>query len=201
MKVLVACEFSGVVREAFRRRGHDAYSCDFLEAEDSQEFHYRGDVRMYWEWEWDLMIAHPPCTFLTIAGARYKNDPGRHEGRRRAIDFMRDILNAPVPKIAVENPIPFGEVCKEIGLYDQIIHPYHFGENDTKKTCLWLRGLPLLMPTKILPKPEPRGFCIRKSGPRAGRRYNYYFHQSKSGHDRSRTFQGIADAMADQWGV
>jgi hypothetical protein len=197
--VLVACEYSGTVRRAFRDAGHDAWSCDLLPAEDGSDFHYQTNVMKVIEWEWDLMIAHPPCTYLTIAGAGSYNAPDRQEARDRAINFFKALQSAPVPKIAIENPLPFKTVMAEIGRYHQRINPFEFGDPHRKKICLWLKGLPPLFATQIVDVP-PSGYCVRKSGSRAGRKYNYYHHQGKNGHARSRFFPGIAKAMAEQWG-
>lgn len=199
MKILVACEFSGVVRRAFRDRGHDAWSCDLLPAEDNSPFHITGDVLPLLGEGWDMMIAHPPCTYLTVAGARYRNNPERLIKQREAVIFFQQLQAAPISKIAIENPIPFKTVSQQTGPYTQIVEPFHFGEPIKKRICLWLTNLPLLIPTNTVTV-KPSGFCIRKSGPRAGKRYNYYFHQSKDGHARSRFFPGIAATMASQWG-
>lgn len=195
MRILVACEFSGIVRNAFLERGHDAWSCDLLPSE-SPGNHIQGDVLAVLGQSWDMMVAHPPCTHLTIAGAAYRNE--RQEQRLRAIDFFLRLKDAPIPQIAIENPIPFLDVQRAVGKYDQIINPFQFGQPYRKKICLWLKGVPVLVPTEMVDAPAA-GFCIRKTGPRAGRRYNYYFHQSKGAHGRSRFFSGIASAMAAQW--
>lgn len=182
MRVLVACEFSGIVREAFRKLGHDAWSCDLLPADDGSEFHLRGDVLEILGDGWDLMIAHPPCTYLAVSGARYWAErlPEQHE----ALFFVRQLLNAPVPRIALENPI--GKISTSIRRPDQIIQPWQFGHGETKATCLWFKGLPLLEPTNIVEGREAR---IHRMPPSKER--------SKL---RSVTCQGIADAMAEQWG-
>lgn len=195
MKVLIACEFSGTVREAFRRLGHDAISCDLLPAEDGSPCHYQGDVRDLLHTTWDAMIAHPPCTYLASSGLHWnKRVPGRAEKTEEALEFVRLLLDAPIPRIALENPI--GCISSRIRKPDQIIHPWQFGEDASKATCLWLKGLPLLEPTDVLP------------GGRKARRAN----QTASGQNklgpspdrwklRSITYQGIADAMAEQWGT
>jgi hypothetical protein len=189
----VACEFSGVVREAFRRRGHDAWSCDLLPAEDGSKFHLRGDVRDYLG-SWDLMIAHPPCTYLASSGLHWNlRRPDRAVLTEEALVFVRELLDAPIQKIVLENPV--GCISTRIRKPDQIIHPWQFGEDASKATCLWLKNLPPLTPTNEL------------SGGRKARRAN----QTPSGQnklgpspnrakERSRTYQGIADAMAEQWG-
>jgi site-specific DNA-cytosine methylase len=185
MKVLVACEFSGVVRRAFRARGHDAWSCDLLPAEDASPFHIQGDV-LRWigtHDHWDLMIAHPPCTHLSVSGARWFKDKLTEQAE--ALDFVRALLSAPILRIALENPISI--ISSRIRKPDQIIQPWQFGHGETKATCLWLKGLPPLAPTNIVPGREAR---VHRMPPGPDR-----------GKERSRTFEGIAAAMADQWGV
>ena len=182
MKVLVACEFSGVVRRAFRERGHDAWSCDFLPAEDGSEFHIQESVcTVPWD-EWDLMIAHPPCTHLAVSGARWFKD--KQQEQAEALDFVRYLMNAPIPRIALENPVSV--ISSKIRKPDQIIQPWQFGHGEVKATCLWLKNLPLLEPTHIVEGRTPR------------------VHYASPGPDRwkerSRTQAGIAAAMADQWG-
>lgn len=155
MRVLVACEFSGVVREAFRARGHDAWSCDLLPAADESEFHIQGDLwdaLLPYAYEWDMLIAHPPCTHLAVSGARWWKD--RQQEQRRAIDFFGLCVNANISKIAVENPI--GLMSTHYRKPDQIIQPWMFGHGETKATCLWLKGLPLLTPTDIVEGRQPR---------------------------------------------
>lgn len=192
MRVLVACEYSGKVREAFRKRGHDAWSCDLLPSDDNSAFHIQSDVLNILGNGWDLMIAHPPCTFLTNAGARhlYKNgvlDQDRLNKGMRFKEFFMSLYNADIPKIAVENPVP----SKVFGLpaRTQIIHPYYFGHPYSKRTCLWLKGLPPLEPTAIVPFENTRiaGNWFQKGGKNRWKQ-------------RSETFQGIANAMAEQWG-
>jgi hypothetical protein len=193
MRVLIACEFSGVVRDAFRSAGHKAVSCDLLPSE-SPGPHHQGDVSDILRQGWDLMIAHPPCTYLASSGLHWnKRRPDRAAHTERALAFVRLLLNAPITRIAVENPI--GCISSRIRKPDQIIQPWHFGHDASKATCLWLKGLPLLQPTDVLP------------GDRKSRRAN----QTASGQNklppspdrwklRSVTYQGIADAMAAQWG-
>jgi len=182
MKVLVACEFSGVVRETFHQRGHDAWSCDLLESETPGN-HITGDVRDVLNLGWDLMIAHPPCTHLAVSGARwFKNKKKEQE---EALNFVRTLLDAPIPKIALENPVSI--ISTRIRKPDQIIQPWMFGHGETKKTCLWLKNLPPLKPTNIV---EGRDQRVWKESPSPDRWKN-----------RSRTLQGIADAMATQWGI
>jgi hypothetical protein len=195
MRVLVACEFSGIVRRAFRDRGHDAWSCDLLPAEDGETFwHLQENVLDVLRWaSFDLMIAHPPCTYLTAAGARYWKEPERQRQRDEALAFFLKLYETPIPRIAIENPP--GWPSTAFRKPDQMVDPCDFGEPERKRICLWLRGLPVLFPTKRV-SAEPKGFCIRSDG----RRYNYYFHQGKNGKSRSRFFPSVAAAMADQWG-
>lgn len=199
MRVLVACEFSGTVREAFRAKGHDAWSCDLLPTEKHPvDKHYKGDVLDILDDRWDLMIAHPPCTYLSIAGYHYSlKDSKRMKKTFEALEFFKILYNAPIPKVCCENPVSM--VSTLWRKPDQIINPFNFGVKERKSTHLWLRNLPLLVPTNPV-KVEPRGFIIRKTGPKAGQKYNYYWRQGKKAHDRSRTFQCIANAMAEQWG-
>jgi len=181
MRVLVACEFSGVVRDAFLRRGHDAKSCDLLPTE-SPGPHYQGDVRDILNNGWDLMIAHPPCTYLAVSGARWFKQ--RQKEQAEALDFVRLLLDAPIPKIALENPISV--ISTKIRKPNQIIQPCMFGHPETKATCLWLKDLPPLKPTNIVEGREGR---VWKEPPSPDRWKN-----------RSRTLQGVANAMAEQWG-
>lgn len=194
MRVLIACEYSGRVRDAFRTLGHDAISCDLLPT-DVPGPHYRGDVMELLARErFDLMVAHPPCTYLCSSGLHWNGRvPGRSEKTEEALLFVRALLDAPVPRIAIENPI--GCISTRIRKPDQTIQPWQFGHPESKATCLWLKGLPLLQPTDILPKPA------------SGRWDN----QTASGQNRlppsddrwkirSATYQGIANAMASQWG-
>lgn len=181
MRVLVACEYSGIVREAFRRKGHNAWSCDLLPSEISG-LHYRGDVRKILNRGWDLMVAHPPCTHLSVSGARWFKD--KRIEQSDALDFVRQLLNAPIARIALENPVSV--ISSKIRKPDQIIQPWQFGHGETKATCLWLTGLPKLIPTDIVDGREAR---IHKMSPGPDR-----------ARERSRTYQGIADAMATQWG-
>lgn len=182
MRVLVACEFSGVVREAFRRKGHDAWSCDLLPAEDGSHFHIQGDCIQALEDNWDLMIAHPPCTHLAVSGARWFKDKQKEQAE--ALDFVKLLLNAPIEKIALENPVSI--ISSKIKKPDQIIQPWQFGHGETKATCLWLKNLPKLKPTKIVDGRIARVHNL----PPSPDRWKL----------RSITYQGIADAMAEQWG-
>jgi hypothetical protein len=181
MRVLVACEYSGTVRDAFIARGHDAMSCDLLPTERPGP-HYQGRVQDVINIGWDLMIAHPPCTHLAVSGARWWSD--KQDEQRAALDFVRLLMDAPVPRIAIENPV--SKISTAIRKPDQIVQPWQFGHGETKATCLWLKGLPLLVPTQVVDGREAR---IHKMSPGPDR-----------WKERSRTYQGIADAMAAQWG-
>lgn len=181
VKVLVACEFSGIVRDAFRARGHRALSCDRLETE-RPGWHYRGDVRELLDWSWDLMIAFPPCTHLAVSGARWF--AGKIDEQADAIRFVRTLMEAPIPRIAIENPI--GVLSTRVSKPDQIIQPWMFGHGETKATCLWLKGLPALVPTSIV---DGRTARVHREPPSP--------HRWKK---RSRSYTGIANAMAEQWG-
>lgn len=200
MRVLVACEYPGIVREAFRKRGHDAWSCDLLPT-DIPGQHIQGDVlsiinsNLHFSNGWDLMIAHPPCTHLAVSGARhfYKKQKEQQE----ALDFVQALLNAPIEKIALENPVSI--ISTRIRKPDQIVQPWHFGHEHQKTTCLWLKNLPKLIPTNIVGKGKFTTFASGKKHPK------WYADALKLSPKermkvRSKTFQGIADAMAEQWG-
>lgn len=209
MKVLVACEFSGVVRDAFAQRGHDAWSCDLLPTEKPGQ-HIEGDCLAAIQdcGPWDLMVAHPPCTYLCQSGSRWLFETpanptaGNKFGVERiaamdeGVAFFLALLNAPVPRVAIENPMPHTWAMQRINRpYDQRVQPWYFGDPQKKGTCLWLRGLPPLMPTTVTP--PPKGLeavmaweAIWRCPPGPLR-----------GHIRSKTFGGIAEAMADQWGT
>lgn len=202
MKVLIACEFSGVVREAFTKKGHDAWSCDLLPTDISSEKHYQGDIFDIINDGWDLMIAHPPCTYLTYAGNRHWNNEGRAELREEAVNFFMKLYNAPIEKICIENPL--GYMSKVFRKPDQTIHPYYFGEPIKKRTCLWLKKLPLLDFTKtIIAEPEPLYYC---QGEKCKGKPINWCEASRNNNGvprwkaRSKTFQGIAEAFANQWG-
>ena len=199
MRVLVACEYSGTVRDAFLDRGHYAMSCDLLPCESQASGdHYQGNVLDILDHDWDLMIAHPPCTYLCSSGLHWNNKrPGRAAQTLEALDFVRVLLAAPVPRIALENPI--GCISTKIRPYDQTVQPYQYGHDASKTTCLWLKNLPPLRPTGFV---EPRMVNGK-------RRWSNQC--DNGGQDklppsadrwkiRSLTYQGIADAMADQWG-
>ena len=191
MKILIACEFSAVVREAFKAKGHDAWSCDFLPS-DVPGNHIQDDVLHVLHQGWDMMIAHPPCTYLCSSGLHWNTKtPGRNEKTAAALLFVHKLMRAPISRIAVENPI--GCISTQIRKPDQIIQPWQFGHPESKSTCLWLKNLPPLTPTNILTKPG-----------------KYWANQTPTGQNklgpspdrwklRSITYQGIADAMANQW--
>jgi hypothetical protein len=186
MRVLVACEFSGTVRDAFAARGHDAWSCDLLPSE-SEGNHIEGNVLDILDAGWDLMIAHPPCTRLANSGVHWLNRRDLWSELDESAEFFRDLLHAPIPRVCVENPIPHKYAVKRIGRkYDQIVRPWQFGQGLSKAVCLWLRGLPKLEPTEIV---EGREQYIMKMGPSEDRAKK-----------RSVFFPGIAAAMAEQWG-
>ena len=252
MKVLIACEFSGTVRNAFRRRGHDAWSCDLFPADDSSEFHIQGDCREHLA-GWDLIVMHPPCQFLCSSGLHWnKRTPGRSEKTDEALAFVRELMDAPCKSWALENPV--GCIGTQIRPYDQLIQPWMFGHNASKKTCLWLKGLPALQETKIVPPqgwsnvtyamhlgkcelclepwcddcgdhysecncvgPQQDGVlykkidgvqfgCSRKVPPKPVWENQTPSGQNKLGPSkdrwklRSKTYEGIAEAMAEQWG-
>jgi site-specific DNA-cytosine methylase len=189
MRVLVACEFSGVVRRSFRELGHDAWSCDLLPAEDGSPFHFQRNVFdvLHNGWtetgcNWDLMIAHPPCQHLAVSGARWFKE--KHIQQVEALAFVRALMHVAIPRIAIENPISI--ISSRIRKPDQIIQPWQFGHGETKATCLWLKNLPKLTPTKIVEGREAR---VHRAPPGPDR-----------WKERSRTLTGIAEAMADQWG-
>jgi hypothetical protein len=198
MKVLVACEYSGTVRNAFIRAGHYALSCDLLPTDSPIGDHYQGNVLDILDHGWDLMIAHPPCTYLCSSGLHWnKRIPDRAQKTEEALEFVQMLLDAPIPKIALENPI--GCISTRIRKPDQTIQPYQFGDDASKATCLWLKGLPPLRPTQFV---EPR---IVNGKPR-------WANQTDSGQNRlppsadrwkirSETYVGIAEAMVAQWGA
>jgi site-specific DNA-cytosine methylase len=181
MRVLIACEFSGTVRDAFIAKGHDAMSCDLLPT-DKPGPHYQGDVFDVINDGWDLMIAHPPCTHLAVSGARWFKDKVTEQAE--ALDFVRKLMNADIGRICIENPVSI--ISSRIRKPDQTIQPWQFGHGETKRTCLWLKGLPKLVPTDIVDGRDQRIWKL----PPSPDRWKI----------RSATFQGIADAMANQWG-
>jgi hypothetical protein len=183
VKVLVACEFSGIVREAFRKLGHDAWSCDLLPSEIPSEYHIQADVgNVIFENKWDMMIAFPPCTYLCVSGARWFKE--RQFEQEQALEFVASLMDAPIEHICIENPI--GIISTAIRKPDQIIQPWMFGHGETKATCLWLKNLPKLKPSNVVEGREARIHHMPPSETR--------------GMDRSRTYPGIGEAMAQQWG-
>jgi hypothetical protein len=197
MRVLIACEFSGVVRRAFRDLGHDAWSCDILPAEDGDKHHFQCDARAVLHHGWDLLIAHPPCQFLSYAGNVWLRQPGRLEQREMAMEFFMAFANAPVERIAIENPVGYPQ--KAWRKPDQVIHPYQFGHPMRKATCLWLKNLPPL--THDDAEAPPPAYIDGQTG-----RNRHWVDQhvgwnnDKRRKERSRTFPGIAAAMAATWG-
>lgn len=193
MKILIACEFSGIVREAFRARGHNAWSCDLLPSEIPGP-HIRGDVRDILQDGWDLMVAFPPCTYLAVAGARwFKN---KIQEQEEALEFIRVLLAAPIFKIALENPV--GVISTHIRKPDQIVQPYWFGDEAQKQTCLWLKNLPKLVSTKMVGKGAM--WVNKNNGKKRGAAWTMMLPPSPDRWKiRSRTFAGIAEAMASQW--
>ena len=191
MRVLIACEYSGAVRDAFLARGHHAVSCDLLPSETFGP-HYQGPVQDILNYGWDLMIAHPPCTHLAVSGARWFKDKAQEQAE--ALAFVRLLLTAPIPRIALENPVSV--ISSRIRKPDQVIQPWQFGHEATKTTCLWLKGLPHLTPTNIVGKGARH---VTKSGKSLPQWYNLP-PSADRWKIRSATFQGIADAMAEQWG-
>lgn len=181
MRVLIGCEFSGIVREAFKEKGHDAWSCDLLPTEIPGQ-HIQDDLLYVINDFWDLAIFHPPCTHLSVSGARWFKD--KKEQQEQALIFVSTLLNCDIPRIALENPVSI--ISTKIRKPDQIIQPWQFGHGETKKTCLWLNNLPCLVPENIVEGREAR---IHKEPPSEERWKN-----------RSRTYEGIARAMANQWG-
>ncbi len=208
LRVLVACEFTGTVRQAFRIRGHDAWSCDFREAEDGSPFHLTGNCMDFLDMGWDLLIAHPPCTHLALAGNRWLNDhwvklkdkpPRWHDGSGKraalvdSVALFKALLNCSIPRRCIENPM--STASTHVAPKTQTIHPWQFGHPEQKTTWLWLRGLPNLKPTKIvydemmrLPKAQRERINWMSPGPDREK-------------ERSRTYQGIADALAEQYGA
>ena len=200
MRVLVACEFSGIVREAFRARGHNAWSCDLCFAEDCGP-HIRGDVLEHLGDGWDLMVAHPPCTDLAVSGAAWSKRKGAKR-QERALDFVRRLMDAPIEKIAVENPVSV--ISTRIRKPDQVIQPWQFGHPETKATCLWLKGLSPLKPTKEVEpdymRREDGSYYRDSKGKRYSRIHCMSGRKSGRGRLRSKTYSGVAAAMAEQWG-
>lgn len=185
MKILIACEYSGRVRDAFRAIGHDAISCDFLDTEQPGPHHIGDCIELAYSGKFDMMVCHPPCTDIAVSGARHFAEK-RADGRQdRALEFVRALLNAPIPMIALENPVSI--ISSHIRPASQYIQPWEHGHGETKKTGLWLKNLPLLKPSNIVNGRKP----IVHHMPPGPNRWK----------DRSRTYQGIANAMATQWGT
>lgn len=197
MKILVACEFSGIVREAFRQKGHDAWSCDLLESEDNSPFHIQGNVLDIINHGWDLMVAHPPCTYLANSGVCHLHkNPDRWSQLDSGAAFFKALLNAPVTMKAIENPIMHKYAKERIGnvKQSQVIQPWMFGHTEQKATCLWLSGLPLLKETHNV---KQEMMALPKN---QRERLHYLPPIPDRWKKRSRTYEGIADAMANQWG-
>jgi hypothetical protein len=196
-EVLIACEFSGIVRNAFRKKGFDAWSCDIRETENHPQHHFQENVKqIIKKYDWDLMIAHPPCTYLSNSGVRwlYENEDRWQKMIDGAV-FFRELLNSDIEHIAVENPIMHKWAKKVIGRdYDDSIQPYDFGHPVSKRTCFWLKNLPELQPTNVL---EKKGDTWRNQTPSGQNKLGPSDDRSK---ERSRFWPGVADAMADQWG-
>ena len=202
MKVLIACEYSATVRDAFAARGHDAWSCDLLPSDKGGQ-HIQGDVLEVLDRGWDLLIAHPPCTYLTNSGVTWlwenKKENMKNEQRWKDLDegaaFFKRLLECDIPKICVENPIPHKYAVMRIGRkYDQLVQPYHFGHKESKATCFWLKGLDPLVHTTNLKK-ETMALPYKERN-----RLHYLPPSPDRWKIRSTTYQGIADAMAQQWG-
>ena len=192
MRVLVACEFSGRVREAFRKLGHDAWSCDLLPSDGNSPYHIQDDVLKHLGEDWDMMIAHPPCTYLCVPGAHYLHkQPDRYKKMEDGKTFFMHLFNTNVSKLCIENPVPHHYA--QLPKYNQIIQPWMFGEPYSKRTCLWLKNLPNLEPTNIISNHGER--YTRKDGATS----NSKWYAKATAKERSITFQGIADAMATQW--
>ncbi len=194
--MLIGCEFSGIIRDAFRKRGHDAWSCDLLPTLREGN-HIQDDVQRHFNDGWDLFIVHPSCTFLSFAGTRHWNKPGREEKRLAAFEFFMKCVNAPIAKICVENPVGYPNVAYRKA--DQIIHPYYFGEPVQKRTCLWLKNLPLLeYANTIIEKPKPL-YYLNTNGKAINWVEGIKGVKNRS-QARSISFVSIANAMAEQWG-
>ena len=212
MRILVACEESQAVTKELRKLGHEAFSCDLLPCSGGHsEWHYQQDVFEVIEKGWDMMIAHPPCTFLAVSGARwlYNKDGSKNEDRwnsqAEALDFVQRLMDAPIDKIAIENPISV--ISSQIRKPDQIIQPWMFGDKAQKSTCLWLKSLPKLEPTDIVGKGEFKEWVCKKTGKNKKQALWYYeaLQKAKTPAERrtlrSKTFKGIAEAMANQWTI
>jgi len=202
MRVLIACEFSGIVRDAFKNKGHEAWSCDLLPTEKEGK-HIEGNVLEILDDGWDLMIGHPPCTFISYAGTQVWNKPGRVFDRLEALQFFAKLWEAPIGKICLENPRSCASPV--VAKYSQEIQPYYFGDEDMKTTWLWLKNLPLLKHNQVATLFEPQTHCEKPkpySIDNSMKGHKRYFTDGKKSnpYERAKTFQGIANAMADQWG-
>ena len=216
MNILIACECSGIIRNAFRKKGHNAWSCDLKPQEGNEGgYHLQGDVR-WWlndpEWKWDMMIAHPDCTYLTNSAAwAYKEPPyhqkvkpetltgqARRQARQEAIEFAETLWDADIEKVVIENPAGYLSTMSKLGKPSQIIQPYEYGDNASKRTCLWIRNLPLLKPTKYYPPRIVNG--KKRWGNQTDSGQNKLTPNDNRAAKRAQTYQGWADAMADQWG-
>ena len=212
MKILVACEESQAITKEFRALGHEAYSCDILPCTGGHpEWHLQGDVFGFIDQGWDLMVAHPPCTFLSVSGARHLyNKDGtanreRYENQYKALEFVKKLMDADIPRIAIENPVSV--ISTKIRKPDQIVQPWMFGDSASKTTCLWLKNLPKLVATNVVDKGDFKEWIDKKSG-KVKRQATWYYDaliNAKSPEERrslrSKTFNGIAQAIASQWGI
>lgn len=204
MRVLVGCEYSGRVRDAFAARGHDAWSCDIEEPSETPGNHVKGDVLSLLGDGWDLAVFHPPCTYLTVSGLHWNTrDPLRAAKTDLSVAFVRELMDAPIPRIALENPV--GCLSTKIKKPSQTVQPYEFGEDASKKTCLWLKGLPLLHGTervsgRMVEWPRGSGRWVERWGNQTDSGQNKLAPSATRWKDRSRTYLGIAAAMAAQWG-
>ena len=212
MKILVACEESQAITKEFRALGHEAYSCDILPCSGGHpEWHLQGDVFGFIDQGWDLMVAHPPCTYLSVSGARhlYNKDGSknldRYKNQREALDFVQKLMDSNIPRIAIENPVSV--ISSQIRKPDQIVQPWMFGDSASKTTCLWLKNLPKLVATNLVEKGEFKEWIDKKSG-KMKRQATWYYDaliNAKSPEERrslrSKTFKGIAQAIASQWGI
>jgi hypothetical protein len=192
MRILIACEYSGVVRSAFARRGHTAVSCDLLPSDNPQGWHIQGDVLKVLDAGWDMMICHPPCTHLAVSGAKHFAAKRESGVQQEALEFVRALLAAPIPLIALENPVSI--ISSHVRKPDQVIHPYMFGHMERKTTCLWLKGLPTLRPTNDV-HAETMALPVNIRD-----RVHYMPPSADRWKLRSTTYVGIAEAMAEQWG-
>jgi len=194
MRVLVACEFSQIVTKAFRKKGHEAYSCDLLPTEGNPDWHFQDDVLKHLDDGWDMMIAHPPCTRLCNSGVMWLEKRNLWADLNDACEFFNALKNADIEKVAIENPIPHKYAIAKIGRYSQIIQPYMFGHPERKATCLWLKNLAELVETNNVKREM-------ENRPKRGAQRIHWTPPGKNRWKiRSTTFQGIANAMADQWG-